>query len=97
MLAARKRNAAVIECWMNGEKVDYDIKEKGGLKGKERRTAEELKEDDVALVWHTSGTTRKPRGVPDPQEIRRRCLVRLIGFQVPLTHKNLMDSIGKHS
>lgn len=67
VLAARKRNAAVIECWLNGETVEYDIKEKGGLEGKEKKTAEEPKEEDVALVLHTSGTTGKPKGVNDPK------------------------------
>ncbi|KAL8687514.1 MAG: hypothetical protein Q9218_006340 [Villophora microphyllina] len=63
VLAARKRDAAVIECWLEGEEVKYDVKERGGLEGKGGEITEDVEEGDVALVLHTSGTTGRPKAV----------------------------------
>ncbi|KAL8687176.1 MAG: hypothetical protein Q9218_006576, partial [Villophora microphyllina] len=63
VLAARKRDAALIECWLEGEEVKYDVKERGGLKGKVGKVAGNVEEGDVALVLHTSGTTGRPKAV----------------------------------
>jgi acyl-CoA synthetase (AMP-forming)/AMP-acid ligase II len=61
--AARKYNAAIAECYYNGNEVVLDIKETGKLTGK-RATLETATPDDVALVLHTSGTTGRPKAVP---------------------------------
>ncbi|KAL8911875.1 MAG: hypothetical protein Q9172_007597 [Xanthocarpia lactea] len=63
VLAARKRNAAVIECYTDDGQVRLDVKELGGLDGKGKKEVEEAREEDVALVLHTSGTTGKPKAV----------------------------------
>ncbi len=62
-MAARKRNAAVIECYTDDGQVKLDVKELGGLDGKGKKAVEEALEEDVALVLHTSGTTGKPKAV----------------------------------
>ncbi|KAL8766201.1 MAG: hypothetical protein Q9209_006966 [Squamulea sp. 1 TL-2023] len=64
VLAARKRNAAVIECYSESGEVKFDVKELGGLEGKGKKEVENAREEDVALVLHTSGTTGKPKAVP---------------------------------
>ncbi|KAL8651683.1 MAG: hypothetical protein Q9226_004602, partial [Calogaya cf. arnoldii] len=64
VLAARKRGAAVVECFLNGSKVCFDVKELGGLDGKLGKEVGDVREEDVALVLHTSGTTGKPKAVP---------------------------------
>ena len=71
VLAATKRNAAVIECYTKDRDVCLDVKEIGGLKGKGEREVEDPREDDVALVLHTSGTTGKPKAVGTPNPIHQ--------------------------
>jgi acyl-CoA synthetase (AMP-forming)/AMP-acid ligase II len=61
--AARKYNAAIAECYYNGNEVVLDVKETGKLTGK-RAALETATPDDVALVLHTSGTTGRPKAVP---------------------------------
>ncbi|KAI8934421.1 hypothetical protein NX059_009156 [Plenodomus lindquistii] len=61
--AARKYNAAIAECYYNGQEVVLDVKETGKLAGKAARV-ETAQPDDVALVLHTSGTTGRPKAVP---------------------------------
>lgn len=61
--AARKYNAAIAECYYNGNEVVLDVKETGKLAGK-RASLETAQPDDVALVLHTSGTTGRPKAVP---------------------------------
>ncbi|KAI9706545.1 MAG: hypothetical protein M1836_003552 [Candelina mexicana] len=62
--AARKYNAAIAECYWNGQEVVLDVKDAGKLKGKGNRTMETAQPDDIALVLHTSGTTGRPKAVP---------------------------------
>tara|TARA_R110002003_G_scaffold52_21_gene4519 strand:- start:22808 stop:24283 length:1476 start_codon:yes stop_codon:yes gene_type:complete len=61
--AARKYNAAIAECYYNGNEVVLDVKEVGKLAGKSA-PLESAQPDDVALVLHTSGTTGRPKAVP---------------------------------
>jgi acyl-CoA synthetase (AMP-forming)/AMP-acid ligase II len=61
--AARKYNAAIAECYYNGNEVVLDVKEHGKLAG-ETAPLESAQPDDVALVLHTSGTTGRPKAVP---------------------------------
>ncbi|KAA6410713.1 MAG: Acetyl- synthetase [Lasallia pustulata] len=62
--AARKYNAAIAECYWDGQEVVLDVKETGKLSGKGGRQVEKAKPDDIALVLHTSGTTGRPKAVP---------------------------------
>jgi acyl-CoA synthetase (AMP-forming)/AMP-acid ligase II len=61
--AARKYNAAIAECYYNGNEVVLDVKEVGKRAGKSA-PLESAQPDDVALVLHTSGTTGRPKAVP---------------------------------
>ena len=74
--AARKYEAAIVECYWLEDRMIFDVKEKGKLDGREAMKFNKPLEDDVALVLHTSGTTGRPKAVP-------------------LTHKNLIVSVGK--
>ncbi|OBT51327.1 hypothetical protein VE04_08372 [Pseudogymnoascus sp. 24MN13] len=64
--AARKYQAAIAECYWDGNKreVVLDVKDQGKLKGKGGQNVEKAQPDDVALVLHTSGTTGRPKAVP---------------------------------
>ncbi|ELR08549.1 hypothetical protein VC83_04047 [Pseudogymnoascus destructans] len=63
---ARKYQAAIAECYWDGNKreVVLDVKDQGKLKGKGGQNVEKAQPDDVALVLHTSGTTGRPKAVP---------------------------------
>lgn len=74
--AARKYEAAVVECYWSEDRMIFDVKEKGKLESHEDLKLNKPREDDVALVLHTSGTTGRPKAVP-------------------LTHKNLIVSVGE--
>lgn len=62
--AARKYNAAIAECYWNGQEVVLDVKDEGKLAGKGNQKVETAQPGDVALVLHTSGTTGRPKAVP---------------------------------
>ena len=74
--AARKYEAAIVECYWSEDQMMFDVKEKGKLDSHEAVHLNEPHVDDIALVLHTSGTTGRPKAVP-------------------LTHKNLIGSVGK--
>lgn len=60
--AARKFRAAIAECYWNGHEVVLDLKDKGELLGV-GQPIQTAKQDDTALVLHTSGTTGRPKAV----------------------------------
>ncbi|KAI4167772.1 MAG: hypothetical protein LQ343_006934, partial [Gyalolechia ehrenbergii] len=62
--AARKHEAAIAECFWDGQDVVLDVKEPGHLANVNREDIWESRPDDIALVLHTSGTTGRPKAVP---------------------------------
>lgn len=62
--AARKYQAAIAECYWDGQKVVLDVKDPGKLRDYKAEKVLQAEPDDVALVLHTSGTTGRPKAVP---------------------------------
>ncbi|OCT51679.1 putative peroxisomal-coenzyme A synthetase [Cladophialophora carrionii] len=62
--AARKYNAAIAECYLNGASLILDVKEQGKLAKRQSQPVARAQPEDVALVLHTSGTTGRPKAVP---------------------------------
>lgn len=62
--AARKYNAAIAECYLEGSKLVLDVKEQGKLAQRQSQAVAQAQAEDVALVLHTSGTTGRPKAVP---------------------------------
>lgn len=61
--AGRKYQAAIAECYWDGNEMVLDVKESGKLAGNPGRQVEDAQPDDIALVLHTSGTTGRPKAV----------------------------------
>ena len=68
--AARKFEAAIAECYWDGNEVVLEVRDEGKLLGRSAQMIQVARADDIALVLHTSGTTGKPKAV---------CLVQLLG------------------
>jgi oxalate---CoA ligase len=62
--AAKTFNAAIAECYWDGQEVVLDVKEYGALAKAAPKPILSPLPEDVALVLHTSGTTGCPKAVP---------------------------------
>lgn len=62
--AAEKCKVDVAEIFWDGSEVQINLVQQGNkLAGRQTSAVEKPKEDDIALVLHTSGTTGRPKGV----------------------------------
>ena len=61
--AATRRGTAIAECYRDGERIVFELKEEGKLASQKRQEILAAQEGDVALILHTSGTTGKPKAV----------------------------------
>ena len=82
VVAARKKKAGIVECYVEDGEVQFDVKEKGGL-GDSTDVEKEPEEDDVALVLHTSGTTGKPKAVSKTILVRTTIVDEVLGSPDP--------------
>jgi acyl-CoA synthetase (AMP-forming)/AMP-acid ligase II len=62
--AARKYQAAIAECYLDGGRLVLDVKEEAQLEKRQSQSVSQADPEDVALVLHTSGTTGRPKAVP---------------------------------
>lgn len=62
--AARRFEAAIAECYLDGGRLVLDVKEQGKLVKRQSQAVSQAEPEDVALVLHTSGTTGRPKAVP---------------------------------
>ena len=71
--AARKYNAAIAECYWNGQEVVLDMKNSGRLSGIHGQELQQAQPSDIALLLHTSGTTGRPKAVCAGYELQPSC------------------------
>jgi acyl-CoA synthetase (AMP-forming)/AMP-acid ligase II len=64
VMAAKKLDITIAECYFNGTKVILNVKTHGHIPINSRQQLHDPLPTDVALVLHTSGTTGKPKTVP---------------------------------
>lgn len=89
--ASRNCQVAVAEIYWNGEDVILEIKESNGNGSREHAKIMQPEEEDIAMILHTSGTTGRPKAVFQPIfEVVDTADIQ----QVPLTHKNLCQSMS---
>ncbi|KAF2665298.1 peroxisomal-coenzyme A synthetase [Microthyrium microscopicum] len=62
--AGKTFQAAIAECYWDGNEIVLDMKELGKLQSNGPVSISTARPDDVALVLHTSGTTGRPKAVP---------------------------------
>lgn len=63
--AARKYGAAIVECYSSEGKLVFDVKETGKLASHGAKSLEKPREEEIALVLHTSGTTGRPKAASE--------------------------------
>jgi acyl-CoA synthetase (AMP-forming)/AMP-acid ligase II len=88
--AARNRGTAIAEIYWDELEIVLEMKDLGNLRNKRPTTVETPVEDDVALILHTSGTTGRPKAVCIAKQ---NSLLMTDTMQVPLTHKNLCQTM----